>query len=115
LSDGVDPRSDIWAVGIILFELCTGEHPLDPITTSRLSQVMDLDEPMPSVTERRPDIGPLGAVIDRCLKKRKAERFASAEELVAALESLVHGQKPRALGSDESPFAGLSVFQEADA
>ncbi len=66
-------------------------------------------------SEKRPDVGALGALIDRCLKKRKAERIGSAMELLAELEALLPGRKALDLGEDESPFAGLSAFQEADA
>jgi WD40 repeat protein len=113
--DEVDPRSDLWAVGIMLFELVTGAHPLAPLSLFNLAQVTRLDKPMPSVLAARPDLGPLGAVIDRCLKKRKAERLASAEELGAALESILPGQKAFELGDGGSPFTGLAAFQEADA
>ncbi|MDI3290305.1 protein kinase [Polyangium sp. 15x6] len=114
-AEDIDARSDIWAVGIILFELCTGAHPLAPATLFQLSQVENLDEPMPRVSDKRADVGPLGDVIDRCLSKRKAERFNSAEELLAALEAVLPGRKSLAQNEDESPFAGLSAFQEADA
>src|SRR5262249_15080225 len=49
-----------------------------------------------------------------CLKKRKAERFGSAEELLAALEQLRLGPSTPSAGEPESPFTGLSAFQEAD-
>jgi WD40 repeat protein/tRNA A-37 threonylcarbamoyl transferase component Bud32 len=114
-TEGVDLRSDLWAVGIMLHELVTGEHPLSPLTAAKLARVVDLDRPMPSVSERRLDLGALGAVIDRCLKKRKEERFESTEELSAALLPLLPGRQGLDLGEGESPFAGLSAFQEADA
>ncbi|XXX77455.1 protein kinase [Sorangium sp. So ce134] len=111
----IDYRADIWAMGIVLYELVTGAHPLDPFSPARLLDLADLDAPMPSVGARRKDAGALGAVIDRCLKKRKAERVGSAKELLAELEALLPGRKPLALGEDQSAFAGLSSFQEADA
>ncbi|WP_437901592.1 nSTAND1 domain-containing NTPase [Sorangium sp. So ce124] len=111
----VDCRTDLWAVGILLYELLTGEHPLHPFSYARLSAIVDVDVPMPSLSERRPDVGALGALVDRCLKKRKAERIGSARELLAELEALLPGRKALQLGEDESPFAGLSAFQEADA
>jgi hypothetical protein len=114
-SEAIDPRSDLWTVGIILYELVVGAHPLAPLSMFGLAQIGDVDVPMPSVRDKRPDLGALGAVIDRCLQKRKAERFGSAEELSAALESLLSGRKAKELGEDESPFAGMSAFQEADA
>ncbi|UQA55189.1 protein kinase domain-containing protein [Polyangium aurulentum] len=115
LAEDIDPRSDLWAVGIILFELCTGTHPLSPVSMFRLAQVQVFEDPMPSVLERRPDVGPLGAIIDRCLRKPRGERFGSAEELLTALEALLPGRKALSPGEDDTPFAGLSAFQESDA
>ncbi|WP_437729569.1 nSTAND1 domain-containing NTPase [Sorangium sp. So ce861] len=111
----IDQSSDIWAVGIMLHELALGAHPLAPVSMASLLRVPIADEPMPEVSARHPELGPLGAVIDRCLRKRKAERFASAEELLAALLPLLPGRREVHLDADESPFAGLSAFQEADA
>ncbi|WP_433934897.1 protein kinase [Sorangium cellulosum] len=115
LGGNVDHRTDLWAVGIMLYELLTEKHPLDPFSLARLSDIIDFDVPMPSLSERRPELGALGALVDRCLKKRKDERTGSARELLAELEALLPSRKPPELGEDESPFAGLSAFQEADA
>ncbi|WP_437288358.1 nSTAND1 domain-containing NTPase [Sorangium sp. So ce406] len=115
LGSDVDGRTDLWAVGILLHEMLTGEHPLCPFSLARLSEVVNLKLPMPSVSERHPELGALGALVDRCLKKRKAERIGSARELLAELEALVPGRRALRLDEDESPFPGLSAFQEADA
>src|SRR5262249_35488006 len=112
--DTVDHRTDLWAVGIMLYELVVGRHPVSPLDFPNLKTLAAvLDEPMPSVSKARPDVGALGAVIDRCLKKHKAERIASAAELCAALKELLPGQKAFELGDGGSPFTGLSAFQEA--
>ncbi|WP_433934986.1 protein kinase [Sorangium cellulosum] len=111
----IDPSSDIWAVGIMLHELVLGAHPLAPCSRMDLLGVPALDEPMPQVGARHPEIGALGAIIDRCLRKSKAERYASAEELLAELLPLLPGRREIHLGADECPFAGLSSFQETDA
>ncbi|MGK3966612.1 protein kinase [Sorangium sp. So ce1667] len=111
----IDQSSDIWAVGIMLHEIVLGTHPLAPCSRMDLLSVPVLDEPMPAVGASHPEVGAIGAIIDRCLKKSKAERYASAEELLAELVPLLPGRREIHLGADESPFAGLSSFQEADA
>ncbi|KYF63228.1 protein kinase, partial [Sorangium cellulosum] len=115
LGRDVDGRADLWAAGILLHELLTGDHPLCPFSLARLSEIVNLKLPMPSVSERHPELGALGALVDRCLRKRRAERIGSARELLAELEALVPGRRALRLGEDESPFPGLSAFQEADA
>ncbi|WP_437728411.1 nSTAND1 domain-containing NTPase [Sorangium sp. So ce861] len=112
---GIDASSDVWAVGIMLHELALGAHPLAPCDRMVLLGVPVLEEPMPEVSARHPEVGALGAIVDRCLRKNKAERYASAEELLAELLPLLPGRREIHLGADESPFAGLSSFQEADA
>ena len=85
----IDARTDIWAVGIILWELCAGRHPLEPLSRERLMSVLDLGLPMPSMREHRPDLGPLAGIIDRCLQKDKNGRIPSAKALLDELEALL--------------------------
>ncbi|HEU4406677.1 MAG TPA: protein kinase [Polyangiaceae bacterium] len=109
----VDARTDLWAVGIMLYELCAGAHPLAPLTAARLARLLDPSDPMPPLSEQCPGAGELGAIVDRCLQKRQEARFGSARELLAALEALREGREALEVGA--SPFPGLSAFQEADA
>ncbi|WP_437818123.1 nSTAND1 domain-containing NTPase [Sorangium sp. So ce1078] len=115
LGSELDPRTDLWAVGILLYTLLTGAHPLDPFSIARLAEVVNFDVAMPRASARRPDAGALGAVVDRCLKKRKDERIGLAKELLAELEALLPGRRAPELDEGGSPFAGLSAFQESDA
>lgn len=116
-TEEVDHRTDLWAVGIILWEMMTGSHPLDPVSPERLMQAAALlDRPLPSLADVLPSCPTaLVAVVDRCLAKRKAGRFGSAAELVEALEHCVSGHGGRSMREGECPFPGMSAFQEDDA
>jgi len=112
----VDHLTDLWAVGIILFEMVAGHHPLAPLKGWDLMITGVLREPMPSVRGACPNLpDELADIIDRCLQKPKAQRIGSARELLEALEPLLPGRFIRWLRSDESPYAGLKSFQESDA
>jgi serine/threonine protein kinase len=112
----VDHRTDIWAVGIMLFRMLAGRHPLEPLRGAQLAVTGFLDEPMPRLRAAAPDVPTgLAEVVDRCLLKDKTKRFPDAAALLRALEPFLPGQHTRELGIDESPYAGLSSFQEADA
>ena len=113
---GVDHRTDLWAVGILLFKMLAGRHPLAPLRGQQLMVTAMLDQPMPSVRDLAPDLPEaLVRIVDRCLYKRKEDRFGSAQELLEALEPHLPGRFARNLKVDESPYTGLSAFQEADA
>ncbi len=112
----VDHRTDIWAVGIILFRMLAGKHPLDPLRGPQLAVTAFLDEKMPRLRDVAPEVPQeLADVVDQCLLKRKEERFKDALSLLRALEPLLPGRYTRELRIDESPYTGLSSFQEADA
>jgi WD40 repeat protein/serine/threonine protein kinase len=111
----VDHRTDIWAVGIILYELVTGKHPLAPLSEFKLYEMADAATSIPSVREHRQDLGPLADVIDRCLIKHKQNRTGTARELLEQLQSLLPAARTRRLDYENNPFAGLAAFQESDA
>jgi len=110
----IDHRTDIWACGILLHQMICGRHSLEP---NQLITTTALDRPMPSMAERAPPEVPreLSAVVDRCLRKPKDQRWQSAADLLAALASFLPGRRAIELHADESPYAGLSAFQERDA
>jgi hypothetical protein len=112
----IDHRTDIWAVGIMLFRMLSGKHPLDPLRGPQLMVTAMLDEAMPRLREMAADVPQeLADVVDRCLLKPKEQRFPDALSLLRALEPFLPGRYTRELRIDESPYAGLSSFQESDA
>jgi eukaryotic-like serine/threonine-protein kinase len=84
----LDHRVDIYALGVLGYELLTGRTPFSGRTPQETlaAHVMQTPEP---VSRLRPGVSPaLEAIVMKCLAKRPADRFQSAEELVAALEPL---------------------------
>lgn len=117
LGEPVDGRTDIWAVGVMLYQLVTGDHPFAPPSPEPLESVAVRDKPVPSIREQMGDIGRLGTVIDRCLIKYPEDRLGSARELVEQLEAIVrpHRATVEEGAEDTNPYAGLAAFQESDA
>ena len=84
----IDHRSDIYAVGVMAYELLTGRPPFTGGTPQQVLAAHLTEAPDP-VVKKRPAIPPtLDAIILRCLAKRPADRFQSAQDLLAQLEPL---------------------------
>ncbi|MET0592206.1 MAG: serine/threonine-protein kinase [Polyangiaceae bacterium] len=81
----VDERTDVWALGVILFEFLTGGPPFRADNLPKLFLAI-LHQKPPSPATLRPDLPPaLVAVILRCLEKDRKKRFANIDEFANAL------------------------------
>jgi eukaryotic-like serine/threonine-protein kinase len=90
----VDARADVWALGVILYELIAGARPFAGSTVYEIFAVILHDTPKP-LREHVPTIAPeLEAVVARCLEKDRARRFESVDALRAALAPFATGASP---------------------
>jgi serine/threonine-protein kinase len=81
----VDGRADIWALGIVLYELLAEATPFEAETTMAVAARVLRDEPTP-LTSYLPDVPPqLAAAIMQCLQKDPARRWPSVAELAASI------------------------------
>jgi TolB-like protein/Flp pilus assembly protein TadD/tRNA A-37 threonylcarbamoyl transferase component Bud32 len=81
----VDPRADLWALGVVLYEMVSGSRPFGGGHEIGVAHAI-LYDPLPQASTVRDEIpAELDDVIERCLRKDPAERPQSAEELATAL------------------------------
>jgi serine/threonine-protein kinase len=82
----VDARADIYALGIVGYEMLTGRTPFAGLNQQQTLPAHITTAPT-SITQHRPQLPPgLASVIMRCLEKHSSDRFQTAEDLHAALE-----------------------------
>lgn len=100
----VDQRTDLWAIGAILYRALAGVPPFTgPDVPSLLTTILHAEHtPLIQVAPRLP--AELAAIVDRCLRKDRDDRFASCSELSAALEPFEGISFARTILGTQSPL-----------
>ncbi|MBV8756987.1 MAG: serine/threonine protein kinase [Deltaproteobacteria bacterium] len=110
----IDGRTDVWSLGVILFELITGAHPFVADTLPQLYKKI-ATAPAPLLRSIRPDApADLEAIVARCLSKDAKDRFADAAALADALAPFAgeaHGHTAAALA--ETAMASSAEVESA--
>ncbi len=89
----VTPASDLYSVGVLLFEMLTGKLPFYGETSAKVMQKILSNDPPPDATSLNPEIpAALSAIISRALDKDLKRRWQMAEEMLEALEAFKAGR-----------------------
>lgn len=103
----VTPASDVFSLGVLLYEMLTGKQPFPYLLTTTCAVLAIQGETPPPLTAARPDLPPgLVALVERCLEKDSRRRYPSAVEIVPEL------LRSREQGVAEACIAAAGLPQE---
>jgi serine/threonine protein kinase len=82
----LDERTDIWSLGVVLYEMLASRQPFRGDSVSDVIAAV-LERPLPPLAQIVPDVSPeIEKIVGKALRKDKAKRFETAQELVSALK-----------------------------
>jgi WD40 repeat protein len=115
-SEDLDRRTDVWALGCVLFEMLSGRRAFAGATSAdALVAVLEKDPPWPALPANAPPA--IRRLLERCLQKDKDKRLRDLGHARVEIEELLQGWKRggRLAVAERSPYPGLRFFTEEEA
>ncbi len=105
-----DARSDIWALGVMMFELIAGRLPFDVADAPALFVAIATRD-APSLLDVRAEVTPnMSRIVARCLRRRPDDRYPSAAELARDLRHIIDGDEVEPTGQRSLPPSAMAVL-----
>ena len=115
MGEDVDERSDVYSLGIVLYEMLTGDVPFSAETQVGVA-MKHVNEPMPDVQTKRPEVSAaVASVIDRSTTKDPRDRYSSVAEMVRDLEQTLEVEAARRGGTSGEATSVLDSVPAASA
>jgi tRNA A-37 threonylcarbamoyl transferase component Bud32 len=113
--DGVDPRTDIYALGVVLYHLLTGQYPFRAETMTDIER-QHLEAPPPRPSQAAPVSPALDPVVLRCMEKTADRRYPNVKAFMEALREAVGTKSDAGVAAEAAAiYLEIRIADDADA